>query len=78
MKVLNSKTFSFSKSLKLNTYYRRINYKNIFFLRKYISIEGKILPRRLTYLNANQQRNLAKSIKTARIMGFLPFSRRIF
>ena len=55
-----------------------INYKNIFLLRKYISIEGKILPRRLTNLNSKQQRKMAKAIKNARIMGFLPFARRIF
>ena len=55
-----------------------INYKNIFLLRKYISIEGKILPRRLTNLNSKQQRDMAKAIKNARIVGFLPFARRIF
>ena len=55
-----------------------VNYKNIFLLRKYISIEGKILPKRLTRLNAKQQRAISKSIKTARILGFLPFVYRIF
>lgn len=54
-----------------------INYKNIFLLRKYISIEGKILPRRLTNLNSKKQRDLAKAIKSARIMGFLPFVRQV-
>ena len=55
-----------------------INYKNIFLLRKYISIEGKILPKRLTHLSAKQQRLISRSIKTARIIGFLPFVYRIF
>ena len=66
-----------TKSAKLK--YRKgiINYKNIFLLRKYISIEGKILPQRLTNLRAKQQRNMAKAIKNARIMGFLPFVRRV-
>lgn len=54
-----------------------INYKNIFLLRKFISIEGKILPRRLTNLTAKKQRHLAKAIKNARIMGFLPFVRQV-
>ena len=54
-----------------------INYKNIFLLRKYISIEGKILPRRLTELSSKNQRYLKKAIKNARIMGFLPFVRQI-
>jgi len=55
-----------------------INYKNIFLLRKYISIEGKILPKRLTNLSSKQQRNMAKAIKRARIMSFLPFARHVF
>ena len=54
-----------------------INYKNIFLLRKYISIEGKILPRRLNSLNSKKQRFIAKSIKNARTMGFLPFTRQV-
>ena len=83
MKSFNPPVFSFSK----NNFQKQvitterigmINYKNIFLLRKYISIEGKILPRRLTNLNSKQQRNMAKAIKNARIMGFLPFARRIF
>ena len=83
MKSFNSPPFSFSK----NNFHKRtkkmdrlvvINYKNIFLLRKYISIEGKILPGRLTNLNSKQQRHMAKAIKNARIMGFLPFARRIF
>lgn len=66
-----------NQSLKFDSLKYMINYKNIFLLRKYISIEGKILPRRLTNLNAKQQRNMAKAIKNARIMGFLPFVRRV-
>jgi small subunit ribosomal protein S18 len=83
MKSFNNSVFTFSK----NSFPRQniipdqiglINYKNIFLLRKYISIEGKILPRRLTNLKSKQQRNMAKAIKHARIMGFLPFARRVF
>lgn len=83
MKSFNNSVFTFSK----NNFPKQeithdkigmINYKNIFLLRKYISIEGKILPRRLTNLNSKQQRKMAKAIKNARIMGFLPFARRIF
>ena len=54
-----------------------INYKNIFLLRKYISLEGKILPRRLTGLTSKKQRCLSKAIKKARIIGFLPFVRQV-
>lgn len=83
MKSFNSSAFPFSKNnfQKQATKLDRIgmiNYKNIFLLRKYISIEGKILPRRLTNLNSKQQRDMARAIKNARIIGFLPFARRIF
>ena len=82
MKSFTPQTFPFSKTLfirpiKINGYTNMVNYKNIFLLRKYISIEGKILPRRLTNLSAKQQRDIAKAIKNARIMGFLPFVRHI-
>ena len=83
MKSFIPQTFLFAKNnlekqLILNEPIGAINYKNTFLLRKYISIEGKILPRRLTNLSAKQQRYIAKSIKNARIMGFLPFVRRFF
>ena len=83
MKSFIPQTFLFAKNslekqLILNEPIGTINYKNVFLLRKYISIEGKILPRRLTNLSAKQQRYIAKSIKNARIMGFLPFVRRFF
>ena len=53
-----------------------IDYKNVVLLRKFITAEGKILPRRVTGLSAKQQRYIAKAIKTARVMGLLPFVNR--
>lgn len=50
-----------------------IDYKNVLLLRKFISSEGKILPRRITGLSAKQQRYIAKAIKNARMVGLLPF-----
>lgn len=50
-----------------------INYKNIVLLRKCITTEGKILPRRISGLNAKQQRSIAKAIKNCKIIGLLPF-----
>jgi small subunit ribosomal protein S18 len=50
-----------------------IDYKNLVLLRKYISAEGKILPRRISGLNAKQQRYMTKAIKNARMLGLLPF-----
>jgi small subunit ribosomal protein S18 len=52
---------------------RIIDYKHCGLLQKYIGLGGKILPRRQTKLTAKQQRYVAKTIKSARIMGLLPF-----
>jgi small subunit ribosomal protein S18 len=59
--------------LKFPTFQGTIDYKNVVLLRKFITSEGKILPRRMSGLNAKQQRYMAKAIKNARMMGLLPF-----
>jgi hypothetical protein len=41
-------------------------------LRKFISVEGKILHRRFTGLTAKEQRHIATAIKTARVAGYYP------
>nr|YP_009306422.1 ribosomal protein S18 [Caulerpa cliftonii]AOP19326.1 ribosomal protein S18 [Caulerpa cliftonii] len=53
----------------------QINYKNIILLRNYITVSGKIIPKRLNNLTAKQQRHMSKAIKNARSMSFLPFVR---
>lgn len=50
-----------------------MDYKNTKLLVKFISPQGKILPRRATGLNAKQQRYMANAIKRARMSGLLPF-----
>jgi small subunit ribosomal protein S18 len=50
-----------------------IDYKNIALLTKFISPQGKILSKRINGLTAKQQRHVAKAVKNARILGFLPF-----
>lgn len=52
---------------------RIIDYKHCGLLQRYLGLGGKILPRRQTRLTAKQQRFVAKAIKSARIMGLLPF-----
>ena len=52
---------------------RQIDYKNLSFIRQYITERGKIRPRRTTYLTAKGQRKLTKAIKRARILALLPF-----
>ena len=50
-----------------------INYKETKILTNFISDQGKILPRRTTGLNSNQQKRITKLIKRARIAVLLPF-----
>ena len=52
---------------------QKIDYKDIDLLKLFITEQGKILPRRLTGVTAKQQRQLAKAVKQARILGFLQF-----
>jgi small subunit ribosomal protein S18 len=51
----------------------KIDYKDVKLLQRFISERGKIVPSRITAVSAKKQRELAKAIKRARILGFLPF-----
>ena len=48
-----------------------IDYKNIKLLRKYTSESGRILPSRVTSVSFKKQRELAKSIKRARLLALI-------
>jgi small subunit ribosomal protein S18 len=50
-----------------------IDYKDVELLRSFLSEQGKILPRRSTNLTLQQQRQLAKAVKRARILNLLSF-----
>lgn len=50
-----------------------IDYKDVELLQKFISANGKIIPRRVTGTRAKYQRMLAVAIKRAREMALLPY-----
>jgi len=50
-----------------------IDYKQTDLLRRYITDDGKIRPRRQTGTCAKHQRQLARAIKRARHLALLPF-----
>ena len=52
------------------------DYKNIDLLDRFISDQGKILPRRVTGNCAKHQRSLAIAIKRAREVALLPYVNR--
>ena len=49
------------------------DYKNIEFVRKFITDRGKIAPRRMTGCCALHQRMIMREIKKARAIGLAPF-----
>lgn len=53
---------------------KTIDYKDVIMLSRFVSERGKILSRRLTGLNAYNQRKLSKAIKRAQNLGLMPFS----
>jgi len=52
---------------------QKIDYKDSDLLKLFITEQGKILPRRATGITVQQQRQIAKAIKRARIVSLLPF-----
>ena len=55
-----------------------IDYKKTDLLRKYITEDGKIRPRRQTGACARHQRAVASAVKQARHIALLPFTGRAF
>lgn len=54
-----------------------IDYKQYELLRRYVSEDGKIRPRRQTGACAKHQRELSRAIKRARHLALLPFTSEI-
>ena len=52
----------------------RIDYKNPELLKLFITSTGKILPRRITGVNARNQRKLRNAILRARQIALLPYT----
>jgi len=51
----------------------KIDYKDVYRLKKFITTRGRMLPRSRTGVCARHQRELAREIKRARYMALLPF-----
>ena len=50
-----------------------IDYKDVKLLQKFITEQGKIIPKRITGTSSKYQRELASAIKRARHMALLPY-----
>ncbi|OGC51483.1 MAG: 30S ribosomal protein S18 [Candidatus Buchananbacteria bacterium RIFCSPHIGHO2_01_FULL_39_8] len=62
--------------LAKKVFLKDIDYKNIEVIKQFLSPRFKILPRKVTGLNAKMQTQLKLELKKARIMGLLPFTDR--
>jgi small subunit ribosomal protein S18 len=54
----------------------KIDYKDTKTLKRFLSEDGKILPRRRTGLSAKNQRKVTLAVKRARHIALLPYSNR--
>jgi small subunit ribosomal protein S18 len=51
-----------------------IDYKDVKLLRRFITEQGKIMPRRVTGTSAKMHRKLVRAIKRARNMALMPYT----
>ncbi|MGK2849122.1 MAG: 30S ribosomal protein S18 [Minisyncoccota bacterium] len=51
----------------------KLDYKDAYFLRKFLNSQGKMYPPKRHGLTAKEQRNLATAIKRARFMALVPY-----
>tara|TARA_B100001027_G_scaffold65360_1_gene44328 strand:+ start:806 stop:1003 length:198 start_codon:yes stop_codon:yes gene_type:complete len=51
-----------------------INYKDIKFLKQFLTETGKIIPARVSGLSAQEQRKVTKAIKVARFLALIPYT----
>jgi len=54
---------------------RLLNYKDVSTLSRFLTEQGKILPKRTTKVNAAFQRQLGRAVKRARYLGLIPYVR---
>lgn len=50
-----------------------LDWKDVRTLSRFISEQGKIVPRRISFVSHKKQRELAKAIKRARFMALMPY-----
>ncbi len=65
------KVKKFCRFTKNNIKY--IDYKDVKLLQKYVTEQGKIIPKRITGTSSKYQRQLAIAVKRARHMALLPY-----
>ncbi len=70
MALINKKKYCYFKENQIT----EIDYKDVKLLRRFITDQGKIMPRRVTGTSAKMHRKLVKEIKRARNIALMPFT----
>ena len=70
MALINKKKYCYFKENGIT----EIDYKDVKILRRFITDQGKIMPRRVTGTSAKMHRKLVKEIKRARNIALMPFT----
>ena len=70
MALINKKKYCYFKENQIT----EIDYKDVKLLRRFITDQGKIMPRRITGTSAKMHRKLVKEIKRARNIALMPFT----
>ena len=51
-----------------------VDYKDVDLLKRYLNEQGMLMPRRVSGVSANFQRQLTRAVKRARHLALLPFA----
>ena len=70
MALINKKKYCYFKENGIT----EIDYKDVKILRRFITDQGKIMPRRVTGTSAKMHRKVVKEIKRARNIALMPFT----
>ncbi|MEE8335663.1 MAG: 30S ribosomal protein S18 [Candidatus Neomarinimicrobiota bacterium] len=70
MAFQNRKKFCYFKENNIT----EIDYKDVKLLRRFVTDQGKIMPRRVTGTSSKMHRKLVRSIKRAQNIALMPFT----
>ena len=70
MALINKKKYCYFKENGIT----EIDYKDVKLLRRFITDQGKIMPRRVTGTSAKMHRKLVREIKRARNIALMPYT----
>ncbi len=71
MAFVSRKKYCYFKENNIN----EIDYKDVKLLRRFVTEQGKIMPRRVTGTSAKMHRKLIRAIKRARNIALMPYTR---